>query len=134
MLDIARQSGPVPAGFVRHDRCENGRKLGKTDPGPRFRDDDFIDLVTQKLRDAEEEGMFTDEDRRVLGAVAMYTATLNAWRQNVEPHIVNTDRKLNHELTIPAIRQIVREELAALASGTVAADRLLDRFAERLRE
>ena len=97
MLDIPRQSGPVPAGFVRHDRCENGRKLGKTDPGPQFRDNEFVDLVRQRL--GEEEDMFTDEDRRVLGAVAMYTATLNAWRQNVEPHIVNTDRKLNHELT-----------------------------------
>jgi hypothetical protein len=136
MLDITRQSGPVPAGFVRHDRCENGRKLGKTDPGPRFREADFVPLVREKLEEVEE--MFTDEDRRVLGAVAMYTATLNAWRQNVEPHIVNADRVLSHELR-PAIRAIVREELARLSAPDGAnldqwAEVVLDAMAARLEE
>ena len=67
MLDIPRQVGPVPAGFVRHDRCENGRKLGKTDPGPRFRENDFIALVREKLEpgrapqveEEEEDGLQT---------------------------------------------------------------------------
>ncbi|KKL80797.1 hypothetical protein LCGC14_2001220 [marine sediment metagenome] len=26
----------VPTGIVRHDKCENGTKLGKTDPGHQF--------------------------------------------------------------------------------------------------
>ena len=64
MLDIARQAGAVPAGFVRHDRCENGRKLGKSDPGPKFRDDDFVALVRDVL--AEEEPMRAEDiDARV---------------------------------------------------------------------
>ena len=54
----------------------------------------------------------------------MYTATLNAWRQNVEPHIVNTDKVLNLELR-PAIRQIVREEMARMAVGDVDAELLV---------
>jgi hypothetical protein len=64
MLDVQRQAGPVPSGFVRHDRCENGRKLGKTDPGARFRDDDFIALVREKL--AGEEQMTEDEVKAVI--------------------------------------------------------------------
>lgn len=47
MLDIRRQSGDVPSGFVRHDRCENGYKLGKTDPGEQFDDARFLALVAR---------------------------------------------------------------------------------------
>jgi len=36
MVEIPRQTGTVPTGIVRHDKCENGIKLGKTDPGDQF--------------------------------------------------------------------------------------------------
>lgn len=36
---------PVPTGLVRHDRCENGTKLGKSDPGSPFNEAYFISLL-----------------------------------------------------------------------------------------
>lgn len=42
MIEIPRQTGIVPAGIVRHDKCENGIKLGKTDPGDQFDEARFI--------------------------------------------------------------------------------------------
>jgi hypothetical protein len=54
LIDVRRQSGEVSSGLVRHDRSENGRKLGKTDPGNRFREFDFLALTREKLRQLEE--------------------------------------------------------------------------------
>lgn len=56
------QRGPVPSGYVRHDRCENGVKLGKSDPGPAFDEARLIDRVHQILGQGEDD-MFTEEDR-----------------------------------------------------------------------
>ncbi len=42
MVEIPRQTGAVPTGIVRHDKCENGIKLGKTDPGDQFDEARFI--------------------------------------------------------------------------------------------
>jgi len=42
MIEIPRQTGTVPTGIVRHDKCENGIKLGKTDPGDQFDEARFI--------------------------------------------------------------------------------------------
>jgi hypothetical protein len=50
------QSPPPPQtmrGAVRHDRCENGAKLGKSDPGAKFREVDFVELWRQKMKDTE---------------------------------------------------------------------------------
>ncbi len=51
MIEIPRQTGAVPTGIVRHDKCENGIKLGKTDPGNQFDERRFIADVKAKMED-----------------------------------------------------------------------------------
>ena len=55
MISIPRQTGEVPTGIVRHDRCENGTKLGKTDPGDQFDEARFIGMVVAKMEDGMDE-------------------------------------------------------------------------------
>ena len=50
MIEVLNQRGAVPAGIVRHDRCENGVKLGKTDPGAQFDEVRFISMVVAKMQ------------------------------------------------------------------------------------
>lgn len=66
----------MPTGFIRHDRCENGAKLGKSDPGPQFREDYFISLVEQRLRkpqpietQGEDDVALSQEDLDKIGAM-----------------------------------------------------------------
>ena len=49
MITVFDQTGSVPTGIVRHDRCENGRKLGKTDPGDQFDEARFIALLQAEM-------------------------------------------------------------------------------------
>lgn len=49
MIEIPRQTGAVPTGIVRHDKCENGTKLGKTDPGNQFDEARFIAQLKAKM-------------------------------------------------------------------------------------
>ncbi len=49
MVSITNQRGEVPTGIVRHDRCENGIKLGKTDPGVQFNEVRFMAGVKAKM-------------------------------------------------------------------------------------
>ena len=49
MISVTSQKGTVPTGIVRHDRCENGIKLGKTDPGVQFNEVRFIADVKAKI-------------------------------------------------------------------------------------
>ncbi len=51
MVSIMVQKGEVPMGIVRHDRCENGIKLGKTDPGVQFNEVRFIADVKAEMED-----------------------------------------------------------------------------------
>jgi hypothetical protein len=60
MVSIMVQKGEVPTGIVRHDRCENGIKLGKTDPGVQFNEVRFIAAVK-----AEMEGEMAVDEARV---------------------------------------------------------------------
>jgi hypothetical protein len=53
MVSIMVQRGEVPTGIVRHDRCENGIKLGKTDPGVQFNEVRFIAGVKAKMEPTE---------------------------------------------------------------------------------
>jgi hypothetical protein len=48
-ITIPRQVGEPPAGIVRHDRCENGYKLGKSDPGDKFDEARFLARVKHYL-------------------------------------------------------------------------------------
>ncbi len=50
MIEVFNQSGIVPIGIVRHDRCENGVKLGKTDPGDQFDETRFIVMLKAEMR------------------------------------------------------------------------------------
>jgi len=49
-LTIPNQSGPVPTGLVRHDRCQNGVILGKTDPGAQFNEAYFLSLLRAEMQ------------------------------------------------------------------------------------
>jgi hypothetical protein len=50
MIEVPVQKGAVPTGIVRHDHCENGIKLGKTDPGDQFDEARFIGMVVAKMQ------------------------------------------------------------------------------------
>ncbi|KKM62170.1 hypothetical protein LCGC14_1524420, partial [marine sediment metagenome] len=50
-IEVFDQSGPVPAGLVRHDRTQNGRVLGKTDPGEQFDEAKFLALLKAEMED-----------------------------------------------------------------------------------
>jgi len=72
--EVRTQKGPVNfSGFVRHDRCGNGYRLGKSDPGPKFRDADFVALVKERMNPAqppvEEETMSSQEYKELRAAV-----------------------------------------------------------------
>lgn len=56
-LGSISQVGPAPtvSGIIGHDELENGRKLGKSDPGRQFPWDDFIARV-RRYMDGDEEG------------------------------------------------------------------------------
>lgn len=45
---------PVPRGFIGHEDLENGRKLGKSDPGPMFPWTEFLRLVAAAPRTTNE--------------------------------------------------------------------------------
>jgi len=47
-LTLNHQVEPAPRGLTRHDKTENGHKLGKSDPGTKFHEEDFEDLIRQK--------------------------------------------------------------------------------------
>ena len=55
MIEIPRQTGIVPTGIVRHDKCENGIKLGKTDPGDQFNEARFIAGVKAEMDNPQED-------------------------------------------------------------------------------
>ena len=46
-LDAVDQTGEVPTGVTGHDRTDNGRRLGKTDPGAMFPVAWFMEMVRQ---------------------------------------------------------------------------------------
>ncbi len=49
-LTIPNQRGVVPTGLVRHDRCQNGYVLGKSDPGDQFNEGAFLNLLRLELQ------------------------------------------------------------------------------------
>ena len=116
VLNIPSQSGEVPSGFVRHDGCENGVKLGKSDPGPKFRNNDFVDLVKQKLGqqggddelNAEQEAKLNEiwsKSKELLSHIGFgtdYNDSLTAWFNRV------AERERDE------IRKLVKEELDKL--------------------
>lgn len=64
-----------PRGIVRHDRCENGNKLGKTDPGGQLDENKFVSHIQAWIDIIQEETVadpkleervkaLEDEDRR----------------------------------------------------------------------
>ena len=55
-ITVNPQSGNVPTGLVRHDRCENGAKLGKTDPGGKFSESYFLVLLREEIAILKSQG------------------------------------------------------------------------------
>jgi hypothetical protein len=91
-VTIPRQVGEPPSGFVRHDRCENGAKLGKTDPGEEFNEAKFCARVNHYVAPApepppvEEDDMFSDQDRQALlnqGQALAAMFTWGWWERNI---------------------------------------------------
>jgi hypothetical protein len=116
IITIPNQTGQVPTGFVRHDGCENGFKLGKTDPGPKFRNNDFVDLVRSKINGGGGDDELNEEQNRKLDEIwnkskellnhigfgVDYNDSLSAWINRVS----DKERGL--------IRTIIQEELDKL--------------------
>ncbi len=76
-----RRDTAVPSGFSGHDRCANGRRLGKTDPGPKWPWDAFLDLVRAPRIYV---GATADTDARL----ATLTAQLRAHTHRPGPALV----------------------------------------------
>jgi hypothetical protein len=91
-LNLPNQSGPVPKGIVRHDRCANGVKLGKTDPGPQFNEALFLQYLNAEL---QEDDMTPEQEKKLDRAVAA-AEKANAWLEGdidpaagIQPRIVD---------------------------------------------
>jgi hypothetical protein len=67
MIAVFDQSGAVPTGIVRHDRCQNGRILGKTDPGDQFDEARFIRQLKAEMQEGDD--MATSELASVLRTI-----------------------------------------------------------------
>ena len=65
-LNIPNQSGVVPAGLVRHDRCQNGVILGKTDPGTQFNEAYFLSLLRAEMQPVASPPQLQEEDDMML--------------------------------------------------------------------
>jgi hypothetical protein len=78
MISISRQTGAVPTGIVRHDRCENGIKLGKTDPGDQFDEARFIADVKVEMEDEMDEA----EVRKIAKQEAEFAVKVNRENQD----------------------------------------------------
>jgi hypothetical protein len=86
-----RGAQPAQTGIVGHDELENGRKLGKTDPGPKFPWTQFMARVGFYMGSApqpiEEEIMprFNAVVPRLQGAAAPQTVQLTDFDQQLPP-------------------------------------------------
>lgn len=100
-LEIWDQRGPVPTGLVRHDRCENGVKLGKSDPGAQFDEARFLSYLNAELQTSEEDDMDAIQDERLKKIEnALYfpvpffadrTNTIPAWQAMLLVYKILTD-------------------------------------------
>ena len=57
-IEVFDQSGPVPTGLVRHDHCQNGRILGKTDPGDQFDEAKFLAQLRAEMQEDDMKLLF----------------------------------------------------------------------------
>ncbi len=96
MIEIPRQTGEVPTGIVRHDRCENGIKLGKTDPGDQFNEARFIADVKAEMEDE----MLSEEDLAKIDVI-------------VERQV----KRRTDDYIIPKVEKVVKRQLEALPPG-----------------
>lgn len=102
-IAVWNQSGPVPAGYVRHDRCQNGVKLGKSDPGGAFQEYRVIAETQALLFGQGDNDManFTDEERILLleGARAAKMLDIriggDGHGNGLEPFAVRIEEKIN---------------------------------------
>lgn len=93
-VTIDRQVGEPPSGFVRHDRCENGYKLGKSDPGDQFDEAKFIARVNHYMGASapqkEWDEMATKEEFEALLAPVKQglegVSALVGWLTNTQGH------------------------------------------------
>ncbi len=114
MISIMSQKGDVPTGIVRHDRCENGIKLGKTDPGVQFNEVRFIamlkanmedDMTPQEVRNIVRAMKFHSEDRE--GNQQESVTTISKWFGVLKEHQKDVDKHSAgeaHDHEIPAGR------------------------------
>ena len=111
-IEVWNQSGPVPTGLVRHDRCQNGVVLGKTDPGAQFDEGKFLALMRAEIQEPqrkEEDDMLTQEDKQFI-ADQTY-AILQSFHD-----AINAANQVRHEAEIREIKA------AARAGGAGAAE------------
>ena len=99
-----RRDRPVPAGFTTHEGCENGRKLGKTDPGDEF---DFPRLFA-RVRDLEGARVSASagSDPTPLGrSVEERLAELESWQRDHQAKATATQKLVaEHEKLFGALR------------------------------
>ena len=130
MVSIMSQKGTVPAGIVRHDRCENGIKLGKTDPGVQFNEVRFIAALKAKMEPEREPEPVLEpiSEPESLKEESMVIVIIKAEGDNTQ-YILNTDGRkyrlgsLEHRNALNRLDRVggVRIEYRELPAADVAA-------------
>ena len=111
-LTIPRQVGEVPTGLVRHDRCQNGYVLGKTDPGDQFNEAHFLALVRAEM---EVDDMALTLEQRVAAHEQWHRETLDPWMKNRSDRILQLEQA--RESIVKEIAALQRQVAALKPSG-----------------
>lgn len=79
-ISYLEQTGTPPRGICTHEDSANGRRLGKSDPGPLFPWGDFLQRArayVQAMQKPEEPMGMTDEERDELDALKLRVDSIN---------------------------------------------------------
>lgn len=110
-LAIPNQSGTVPQGLVRHDRCQNGYVLGKTDPGDQFNESGFLALMRAEA-DLEGDDMTDEQLATILAAITAHDASMQERRDEILAAITA------HDVIMQGRRDQIIAAINAIESGS----------------
>lgn len=124
-LDSVSQSGPVPTGITGHDRTDNGRKLGKSDPGKLFPVDIFMERVREIMSGASGNGGGDYATRAEMDTLKAEIDALKADLESLRAQFLDTQTGIS----------ITLKRLAANLQASVQAidDYLYGRYRQRQR-
>jgi len=134
-LTVSNQSGSVPTGLVRHDRCQNGYVLGKSDPGNQFDEGKFLALVRAEMQEdiimtPEQFHTILTQFQAVLTQIQVSTNHTEAAAQVTRQNTIEQAVRIIHY--VEAASQVVRT--LNVESDRREADRVLEGVRKQLGE